>query len=201
MGYINQPPDLRIMFDDIYKRLRLLETATRFTAPDVATEPTYPRTGDIIYLNPNGYLEYWNGTEWVVITDNNTSPPKIAFTSTWSGTGLAYTGTPATGYYIKIGKMIFFTINVNCTNVTNFGTGNYSLTLPFAPDNDYITQNGGIHKTTNHYVIAGDLESGSTSLPLYYVSNNGTNSPMDYNHPVLLTTASKFYISGTYFVP
>ena len=79
MGYINQPFDLRQFAQDIYARLRKLETAQRFTAPDVSTEPTYPRTGDIIYLNTDNYLEYWNGTEWVVIADNNIGSPKIAF--------------------------------------------------------------------------------------------------------------------------
>lgn len=200
MGYVNQPPDLHAIFTDLNQRLLKLETAQRFTAPDVATVPTYPRTGDIVYNNTSDYMEYWNGTEWVIFGDNNIGTPKVAFTSTWTGTGLAYTGNPATGYYCKVGKMIFFTINVDCTNVTNFGTGNYSLTIPFAPDNDYMANNGGVHKNSNHYQIGGDLEGGTTTMSLYYLSNNGSNSPMKYNQPVALTTATKWYISGTYFI-
>jgi len=50
MGFINQPPDLRIIFDSINDRLNKLETAIRFTAPNVATDPTNPRKGDI-WLN------------------------------------------------------------------------------------------------------------------------------------------------------
>jgi hypothetical protein len=71
MPYINQPPALQIMFADLDARLRKLETAQRFTAPDVSTEPTYPRTGDIIYDNTAEFLKYWNGTTWIQIADNN----------------------------------------------------------------------------------------------------------------------------------
>lgn len=46
MAYINQPPDLRTIVDDLKNRLRLLETATRFTFPNVSTDPTNPRIGD-----------------------------------------------------------------------------------------------------------------------------------------------------------
>ena len=47
MAYINQPPDLRAIQADVESRLRKLETAQRFTAPVVTTDPTNPRKGDI----------------------------------------------------------------------------------------------------------------------------------------------------------
>jgi hypothetical protein len=50
MAYINLPPDLRVLINDLADRLRKLETAQRFTAPNVATDPTNPRKGDI-WLN------------------------------------------------------------------------------------------------------------------------------------------------------
>jgi hypothetical protein len=46
MAYINQPIDLHRMFNDIYNRLNKLETAVRFTFPNVTSDPTYPRIGD-----------------------------------------------------------------------------------------------------------------------------------------------------------
>ena len=46
MAYINQPLDLQRLFSDIYNRLNKLETATRFTFPNVTSDPTYPRIGD-----------------------------------------------------------------------------------------------------------------------------------------------------------
>lgn len=46
MAYINQPPELRVLFTDLDRRLRLLETATRFTFPNVTSDPSNPRKGD-----------------------------------------------------------------------------------------------------------------------------------------------------------
>lgn len=46
MAYINQPADMRSIFADLEKRLRLLETATRFTFPAVTSDPTNYRIGD-----------------------------------------------------------------------------------------------------------------------------------------------------------
>jgi len=46
MGYINLTPNLHSMFEDIYSRLRKLETAQRFTFPNVTTDPANPRIGD-----------------------------------------------------------------------------------------------------------------------------------------------------------
>jgi hypothetical protein len=46
MSYINYPPDLRILFATLDDRLRKLETATRFTFPNVTSDPTNYRIGD-----------------------------------------------------------------------------------------------------------------------------------------------------------
>ena len=46
MAYINQPPELRVLFADLDRRLRLLELATRFTFPAVTSDPSNPRIGD-----------------------------------------------------------------------------------------------------------------------------------------------------------
>jgi hypothetical protein len=46
MGYINLPPSLYAMFQDIVLRVQKLETAQRFTFPNVTTDPTNPRVGD-----------------------------------------------------------------------------------------------------------------------------------------------------------
>lgn len=46
MAYINLPPDLRVIFNDLSDRLRRLETAQRFTLPNVTSDPINPRIGD-----------------------------------------------------------------------------------------------------------------------------------------------------------
>ena len=67
MAYINQPPNLKVMFQEIYNRLNKLETAQRFTAPSVnflTDTPSNPRVGDIFYDTNSQRLVYWNGTIW-----------------------------------------------------------------------------------------------------------------------------------------
>lgn len=197
MGYVNQPPDLFAIFKELNQRLLKLETAQRFTAPDVATEPSYPRTGDIIYNNTGDYLEYWDGTQWNILSS---SSAYTSYTPTWSGTSLAFTGTPATGHYQKFGKMVMYQIFVNCSTVTNFGTGQYSLTLPSGLPPAYDYQHlGGLHKGTSHYTLLADLNATSTTVVLYHPTSNGGQDIFSYNKPTTLTTASYFYVSGTYF--
>ena len=60
MAYINLPPDLRVLFSDLERRLRLLETAQRFTVPIVATDPTAPRNGDLWYNSTDTTLKFVN---------------------------------------------------------------------------------------------------------------------------------------------
>lgn len=50
MSFANIPSSLFQMFQDIKDRLDKLERSGRFTAPNVATDPTNPRPGDI-WLN------------------------------------------------------------------------------------------------------------------------------------------------------
>jgi hypothetical protein len=58
MGYINQPFSLKPYFDDILARIRKLETAQRFTAPIVTTDPTQARNGDIWYNSTSNQLKF-----------------------------------------------------------------------------------------------------------------------------------------------
>ena len=208
MPYINLPPVVSEMFWDLDRRIRSLETAYRFNVPNVnfnTSLPTNPNAGDMFYDTYANQLKYWNGTEWVVIADNNLGVPVVPFTSTWSGTGLTYTGTPAVGQYSRVGKMITFNIRVDCTTVTNFGTGGYYLTLPIAPYNNFVFRNGGLHDTSAnvHYSILGDSHTSSTSIELLYSKSQGSHvedSPFKQGSPLNLATADFFYLSGTYFI-
>lgn len=123
----------------------------------------------------------------------------IEYQSVWSGTGLTYTGDPVSSFYIKNGPLVHFRIYVDATNVTNFGTGKYSVTLPFTPASDYIFRDGGLHANTvhEHYQISGDADSASNVMELFYPSG-ARDMAMDHNSPFHLTNQEFFYISGTY---
>jgi hypothetical protein len=204
MPYINLPPTVSEMFWDLDRRIRALETAYRFNFPNVdfnTSTPTNPNVGDAFYDTYNNQLKYWNGTEWVVIADDNLGVPVVQYTPTWAGTGLTFTGTPAVGRYSRVGKMITYNIQVNCSTVTNFGTGQYSLTLPTGLNSGYSFQHlGGLHKNSNHYTLLGDLGAASNLIELYHPTANGGQDVFTHNKPVTLTTAERWYIAGTYFI-
>lgn len=58
------------MFADLESRLRKLETAVRFTAPNYdfsGGNPSNPRVGDIFFDTDSGNLKYYDGTTFQTI--------------------------------------------------------------------------------------------------------------------------------------
>ncbi len=125
-----------------------------------------------------------------------------SYSPTWSGTGLAYTGAPTTGSYIKIGNLIVVQIDVLFTNVTNFGTGEYSLTLPLASKYHTDVYGGSAHDVgpsgTDHYSLKGHLSPSSNVMTIWDLASASKDEPMDHNSPFVLTTADKFHMSFSY---
>jgi hypothetical protein len=148
---------------------------------------------------------------------SSTSFQPVRYTPTFTATGLTFTGTGAThptynSYYIKQGRLVSFVIEVNLSTVTNFGTGQYKLQLPFTPavgfnhfsgwawaDPDVDPDTG-----TGHTIINADTAGVTNVLDLHYLkSAGGANSPIReglfvQGTPVTLTTISKIYVNGTY---
>lgn len=120
----------------------------------------------------------------------------------WSGTGLAFTGTPATGSYLKLGNLVIVQIDVLFTTVTNFGSGQYSLTIPFTSKYHTDVYGGSIHDVVNqgvdHYSIKGHLSPASTSVTIWNIGSSAKDEPFDHNSPFNLTTADKFHMSFSY---
>lgn len=203
MGYINQQPDLQKYFASIDTRLRLLETAVRFTAPSVSTVPTYPRKADIVYDDTADQMKYWNGTQWVVFADNDLGVPVVPYTPVWGAvtTAPVYGAGAVTGRYIKISKWCFWSVTVNLSTVTNFGTGQYTLTVPFAPLQHNAMRDGGLHEGSNHYGIMLDIgPAGGTTGKMYYNGSSGKDEPFNRNSPHNLSTSDFWYISGAYLL-
>jgi len=124
------------------------------------------------------------------------------YSPVWSGTGLQFTGTPTTGSYIKIGNLIQVQINVVFTNVTNFGTGQYSLTIPFASKYHTDVYGGSVHDITNqgidHYSIKGHLTPSSTTMTIWDMASAAQDEPMTHNQPFNLAQADRFHMSFSY---
>lgn len=125
-----------------------------------------------------------------------------SYSPTWSGTGLAFTGTPVTGSYIKIGNLVLVQIDVIFTNVSNFGTGQYSLTMPFASKYHTDVYGGSVHDVgpsgTDHYSIKGHLSPSNSTMTVWNIKSSASDEPFDHNSPFVLTTEDKFHMSFTY---
>lgn len=125
-----------------------------------------------------------------------------SYNPVWSGTGLAYTNTPATGSYIKIGNFVIVQIDVIFTNVSNFGTGAYSLTLPFASKYHTDVYGGSLHKITNqgidHYSLKGHLAPTSSNFTLWAIGSSAADQAFKNNTPVGIDTDDKFHMSFSY---
>ena len=125
-----------------------------------------------------------------------------SYAPVWSATGLAFTGTPATGFYVKIGNFVQVQIDVVFTTVTNFGTGQYSLTLPFASKYHTDVYGGSVHDVVNqgidHYSLKGHLTPSSNVMTIWDMASASKDEPMDHNSPFPLAQADRFHMSFSY---
>lgn len=203
MAYINQPPDLRVLFSDLDQRLRKLELANRFTAPNVdfsTSTPTNPRIGDQFYDTDAELMKYWNGTQWVELADNlyGTSIISLPTTMQTVNNNMVYTGNPVTIEVQRIGKMITANALINFTNVTNFGTGQYYFDIPAGiPNRAHDLQAGGfLVDNSTYYTIFATLGATANKMYLWHPTSNGGSDAVTHNKPANLDTTSVINITG-----
>jgi len=127
-------------------------------------------------------------------------PNPVSYTPIWSATGLTQSSNLATGSYFDYGRMVVVQITVPMTNVTNFGTGGYSVTLPKPSATHSDGWGGTIHDTStgNFYSVKAHLEVGSNVATLWYISGAGQDEVFDYNSPFNLATNDLFHINFIY---
>jgi hypothetical protein len=141
----------------------------------------------------------------------------VRYSPTFTATGMTFTGSGATyptynSYYIKAGRLVSFVIEIDFTTVTNFGTGQYKVELPFAPAFGFNHFTGWIWADPNvspdtgtgHTILNADTAGITATLDLHYLKQSGgANSPIreglwTQSLPVTLTSISEAYINGTY---
>jgi hypothetical protein len=203
MAYINQPPELKTMFQDIYNRLNKLETAQRFTAPNVdfaTNTPTNPRVGDQFYDTNADLMKYWNGTQWVEIADSlyGTTVSNQPTTMQSANNNMTYTGNPVLIEVQRIGKMITANALITFTNVTNFGTGQYYFNLPAGIPNRAhdLVASGFVQDGGTIYTCFGTLAATANRMYLWVPTSNGGSDALDHNTPAVLDTTSTINITG-----
>jgi len=149
--------------------------------------------------------------------NDTVSTGMVRYSPTFTATGLAFTGSGVThptynSYYVKAGKMVTFAIEVDCATVTNFGTGQFKLQLPFAPAIGFNHFTGWANVDTivnpdvedGHVILNVDHAGLTDILDLHYLKQaGGAHTPIIeglflQGTPVTLTTSSKIYVNGTY---
>jgi hypothetical protein len=150
-----------------------------------------------------------NTSEWAIFLPKGadaTLGTETSFTVNGGtlGTPPTFTGAPLfSGSYVKNGPLVHFQIQVDMDNITNFGTGQYYVDLPFPAKYGYKFREGCLHdiSVTRDYEIGGHVLAGQSRLTLTSTDSQG-NSVFDvaftYNNPITLSTADNFHISGTY---
>jgi hypothetical protein len=156
-----------------------------------------------------------NTAEWAIFlpkgadgadADLDTGTTTInSYNPVWSGTGLDINPTapvpPATGSYIKIGNFVQVQIEVDFAEVLDFGTGQYSITLPLPSLYHTDVYGGSVHDTAatvTHYSLKAHLSSGSSTATLWSLSGSSQDQPFNHNAPINLTTNDKFHMSFSY---
>jgi hypothetical protein len=117
------------------------------------------------------------------------------------GTQPTFNGAPLfSGSYVKTGPMVHFQVQVDMDNITNFGTGQYFIDLPFPSKYGYQVRSGCLHdiSTDKQYAIGGHVFEGQSQLTLTFTNSSGQDEAFDHNSPVTLNVADNFHISGTY---
>jgi hypothetical protein len=117
------------------------------------------------------------------------------------GTQPTFSSSPLfTGSYLRTNDLVHFRVDVDMDNITDFGSGQYYLTLPFPSKYSYFLRDGCLHdiSTDRQYSIGGHVLAGSNQLLLRSTSSNGNDVPFTYNVPATLSAADNFHIAGTY---
>jgi hypothetical protein len=118
----------------------------------------------------------------------------------WTGTGLAYGDTPATGKYYRIGSLVYVQLRINMTYVTNFGTGAWSVTLPIPATHHEDVYGGSVHDISSGHIysIKGHVNENSDVMSLWYVDSAVRDEPVLHNKPINFTTEDFLHIAGWY---
>jgi len=171
-------------------------------------QPSGSRPGDYFYKTDNGDIYYYDTTTGWGIIGNITGPVGPAAEETTfvvaggtSGDQPTFDGAPLfDGSYVKNGSLVTFRINVEFDNITDFGTGQYYVQLPFQSKYGISMRDGCLHdsNTGNEWHITGHVAANSDVLELHYTAGTGQDEAFDYNSPISLSAADSFHISGTY---
>ena len=112
-----------------------------------------------------------------------------------------FNGTPLfSGSYVRTGQLVHFQIQVDMDNISDFGTGQFYVDLPFAAKYGYQFKEGCLHdiSTSKQYAIGGHVAANTERLFLTFTNSSGQDELFDHNSPITLNAEDNFHIAGTY---
>jgi len=146
------------------------------------------------------------------------APTATRWSPVFAATGLTFTGSGSTyptynSYYVKFGQLVTFNIKIDMTTVTNFGTGQFTVALPFLPIPTaanhfsawaWVDPSQPADELNGHIQMVADHLPNSQTLDIHWLKETTAapkpliESIFSQGTPVSLITASKMYINGTY---
>jgi hypothetical protein len=85
------------------------------------------------------------------------------------------------------------------TNVTNFGTGQYTISLPVVPSGSgEVLLLGTAYVSGVGYNIVAVTPTGSAIASLWFMGTNGLRTAMTATAPFTLTTGGSMFFSGSF---
>jgi hypothetical protein len=124
----------------------------------------------------------------------------VTYTATFTANGFEDAGDLTTARYIKNGKLVFVYVDVQLDNVTNFGSGQFTISLPFNPAFHSDAYAGTIHKYVDgeptFYSLKGHIFPSDPKVYLWTIAS--PDIPFLQGSPVELTTSDRVHISFIY---
>ena len=156
------------------------------------------------YINSARTAEYGQAAKSVATLGDieNAAPTEVSFDVVGGSLGNppTFDGDPLFfGSYVKTGPLVHVEIEVDFSNITNFGSGQYFLDLPFVSKRD-VSFNGVLHDVSgpSYYSITGICEKGEGRAFLFYTGSNGQLTPFQQGSPRTLQSVDHFSLHGTY---
>jgi hypothetical protein len=185
--------------------------------------------GDLWFRSSTAQLYFYYDGYWIETSTSYagpvgatgpaaTEPTATRWSPTFQATGLTFTGSGSTyptynSYYVKFGQLVSFNIKIEMTTVTNFGTGQFKVDLPFAPISSaanhfsawaWADPSQPADELNGHIQMVADHLPGVQTLDIHWLKETTANpkplieSILSQGNPTTFTTASIFYVNGTY---
>jgi len=116
----------------------------------------------------------------------------IGYTPTWTAGAAAIGNGALTGYYARVGNLVYVQLYLLVGSTTNLGSGGWVFSLPIAMPNSANSAPlaGGLCFIGGAYSVTGAYMVAATSINPFAGHVGTAGVAMDATHPVAWTTGS-----------